>query len=72
MRGMSSAMGKPISRRNSIRSLSGLLQEAQNATGGGSGSSINSQQQQLPSLAAEFTCGCAAGWTGPTCEISEF
>ncbi|KAL7730301.1 hypothetical protein ACLKA6_016552 [Drosophila palustris] len=80
MRGMSSAMGKPISRRNSIRSLSALLQETQNATGisgssgsgssnGGSGS-ISSQQQLLPPLAAEFTCGCAAGWTGPTCEIN--
>ncbi|XP_064548318.1 protein serrate [Drosophila montana] len=67
MRGMSSSMGKPISRRNSIRSLAGLFQESQNASGNGS---QQQQQQQLPPLAAEFTCGCVAGWTGPTCEIN--
>ncbi|XP_060645747.1 protein serrate isoform X2 [Drosophila nasuta] len=76
MRGMSSSMGKPISRRNSIRSLSGLLQETQNASSNSSQQQQQQQQlqaqqqQQLPPLAAEFTCGCAAGWTGPTCEIN--
>ncbi|BFF92609.1 protein serrate [Drosophila madeirensis] len=68
MRGMSTSMGKPISRRNSIRSLANLRLESQNgSTGGALGSSPG---LPLTPLAAEFTCGCAAGWTGPTCEIN--
>ncbi|XP_034662158.1 protein serrate isoform X2 [Drosophila subobscura] len=68
MRGMSTSMGRPISRRNSIRSLANLRLESQNgSTGGALGSSPG---LPLKPLVAEFTCGCAAGWTGPTCEIN--
>lgn len=29
--------------------------------------------KNLPAPAvSEFTCSCSPGWTGPTCEISEF
>ncbi|XP_030370346.1 protein serrate [Scaptodrosophila lebanonensis] len=77
IRGMSSAMGKPISRRNSMRSLAGLRAaqgQGQESTDIGSqqnGSSSTSRDaaHQLPPL-VEFTCGCATGWTGPTCEIN--
>ncbi|EDW24017.1 GL23608 [Drosophila persimilis] len=69
MRGMSTSMGKPISRRNSIRSLANLRQESQNGSSNG-GALGSSPGLPLTPLAAEFTCGCAAGWTGPTCEIN--
>ncbi|KAH8257786.1 hypothetical protein KR038_001281 [Drosophila bunnanda] len=77
MRGMGS-LGKPISRRESIRSLEHLrLQEeaARNGSGPGLGRGavglVPQQQQPLMTPpAAGFTCGCAAGWTGPTCEIN--
>ncbi|XP_017144221.1 protein serrate isoform X2 [Drosophila miranda] len=69
MRGMSTSMGKPISRRNSIRSLANLRQESQNGSSNG-GALGSSPGLPLTPLAAEFTCGCAAGWTGSTCEIN--
>ncbi|XP_020812019.1 protein serrate [Drosophila serrata] len=77
MRGMGS-LGKPISRRESIRSLEHLrLKEdaARNGSGpslGRGAVSLVAQQQQplMTPPAAGFTCGCAAGWTGPTCEIN--
>jgi len=70
-------MGRPVSRRNSMRSLDHLRPEGQSQNGSsssgmglglGSLGSLQLQQQLDP----DFTCGCAAGWTGPTCEISEF
>ncbi|KAH8232576.1 hypothetical protein KR032_009812 [Drosophila birchii] len=78
MRGMGmGSLGKPISRRESIRSLEHLrLKEGatQNGSGLGRGAvGLVPQQQQQPLMtppAAGFTCGCAAGWTGPTCEIN--
>lgn len=80
MRGMSS-MGKPV---GSVRSLEGR-NALMNSTGinlitssgsGSSGSSLASliaqtQSQPNSNPQNEFTCACAPGWTGPTCEISK-
>uniref|UniRef100_A0A1I8QAK7 Delta-like protein n=1 Tax=Stomoxys calcitrans TaxID=35570 RepID=A0A1I8QAK7_STOCA len=59
MRGMSSSMGKPVNRRN----LPLLTSNASTL------SSSSSNHQQMPPV-LEFTCACALGWTGPTCEIN--
>ncbi|XP_073818440.1 protein serrate-like [Musca autumnalis] len=57
MRGMSSAMGKPVNRRNMP-----LL-------AGNSSTLVSNSLPQVPPV-SEFTCACALGWTGPTCEIN--
>lgn len=59
MRGMSS-MGKPYGRS----SLSGGAGQGGGAAGGGDSSSSKEIK--------DFICTCAPGWTGPTCEISEY
>ncbi|XP_044251538.1 protein serrate isoform X1 [Drosophila takahashii] len=67
-----SSMGRPVSRRNSMRSLDHLRPEGQPQNGSSSsglGLAMGSLQLQQQ-LAPDFTCGCAAGWTGPTCEIN--
>lgn len=51
-----SSMGKPLASR--------LLN--QNLT------SINSKSQPSTPPTPEFLCTCLPGWTGPTCEISEY
>lgn len=73
MRGMSS-MGKPV---GSLRSLEGR-KSLMNSTGSnlvsGSGASNLASliaQSQPSAPQHEFTCACAPGWTGPTCEISK-
>lgn len=74
MRGMSS-MGKPM---GSVRSLEGR-NALKNRTGsnlvsyggGGSKGGLASLIEQPSAPQNEFTCACAPGWTGPTCEISK-
>lgn len=61
MRGMSS-MGKPVSMRTTSESNSVLL--SNNAK-------ISPVLSSTPPV-NEFTCTCATGWTGPTCEISKY
>ncbi|EDV30429.1 uncharacterized protein Dana_GF22944 [Drosophila ananassae] len=83
MRGMGS-LGRAMSPRDSISKLA-HLRDAMLALNGknsssGSGPDAGSgsisrpialfSSSQLPPPAAEFTCGCANGWTGPTCEIN--
>ena len=73
MRGMSS-MGKPV---GSLRSLEGRNAMLNGTASGGLASLVAAVAVQSPQagLAAppqnEFTCSCAPGWTGPTCEISK-
>lgn len=66
MRGMSS-MGKPYGR-------SSLTGGAGPGGGGGGDSSSSSSKELLllPQPIKDFICTCAPGWTGPTCEISEY
>lgn len=79
MRGMSS-MGKPIGSLRSLEARNAML----NGTGSGSSKSANglaslvaAVQSGSPTASVimpplnEFTCSCAPGWTGPTCEISK-
>uniref|UniRef100_A0A6P4ERX3 Delta-like protein n=1 Tax=Drosophila rhopaloa TaxID=1041015 RepID=A0A6P4ERX3_DRORH len=69
MRGRSSSIGRPLSRRNSMRSLEGQSNGQNGSSSSGSGLGMGSLQLQQQ-LTPNFTCGCAAGWTGPTCEIN--
>jgi len=66
-------MGRPVRHSSSMRSLDHLRPEGQalNASSSSGLVSLGSLQLQQQ-LAPDFTCDCAAGWTGPTCEISEF
>ncbi|XP_055903990.1 protein serrate [Eupeodes corollae] len=59
MRGMSS-MGKPVGRNRNP------------TTNGGTSSGGSAMARMSPTTppVAEFTCTCAPGWTGPTCEIN--
>lgn len=66
MRGMSS-MGKPYGRS----SLTGGAGPGGGAAGGGDSSS-SKELLLLPQPIKDFICTCAPGWTGPTCEISEY
>lgn len=61
MRGMSS-MGKPVSMRPTSDSNSVLLNN--------NNAKVSSVLSPTPPV-NEFTCTCATGWTGPTCEISK-
>ncbi|XP_037945488.1 protein serrate [Teleopsis dalmanni] len=106
MRGMSSAMGKPVSRRSSLLGLAGLAAtntattktltlsnelQPRNGTSatlnaalaavklipnvaGSNPSSASAlmqlQQQMHHHHHADYTCACAPGWTGPSCEIN--
>lgn len=82
MRGISSAMGKPVNGHNLSLTLQGLVRNSGigniGSVGAGSaGSHLNSSSPGYPqpltvSPVAEFTCTCAPGWTGPTCEISKY
>jgi jagged-1 len=56
MRGMSS-MGKPV---GNVKPA--FMSQGVSAVG---------QKNTTSPKAIEFTCSCTAGWTGPTCEISE-
>lgn len=72
MRGMSS-MGKAM---GSLRSLEGrkslLNSTGSNLVKGGTSNMATLIAQTQPSAPQhEFTCACAPGWTGPTCEISK-
>ncbi|KAH8267892.1 hypothetical protein KR026_010302 [Drosophila bipectinata] len=81
MRGMGS-IGRAIPSRELAHLREVMLSlNGKNSTSGsgpdaGSGSMDISRpismfsSSQLPPPAAEFTCGCANGWTGPTCEIN--
>lgn len=74
MRGMSS-MGKPVGSVRSLEGRNALL----NGTGSSSGSLAalvsSGQNGGVPAAMTppqnEFTCACAPGWTGETCEISK-
>lgn len=57
MRGMSS-LGKPVSMRSSPNE--------------GHSNLLISPKAVTVAPPAEFSCSCATGWTGPTCEISEY
>lgn len=61
MRGMSS-MGKPVNIRPTSESNSVLLNN---------NAKVTSTLTSNPPV-NEFTCTCATGWTGPTCEISTY
>lgn len=61
MRGMSS-MGKPVSVRPTSESNSVLLSNT---------AKVSSALLSTPPV-NEFTCACATGWSGPTCEISKY
>lgn len=48
---------------------------AMTGSAAGAGASVgvgSSSAQSLSTATDEFTCACATGWTGPTCEISEY
>lgn len=67
MRGMSS-MGKPVGSVRSTDGRSALLNGGANKMG----SSLSSAMVPNPApVMNEFTCSCAPGWTGPSCEISK-
>lgn len=74
MRGMSAAMGKPVSGYNLSLTLQGLAKNysSNSNASSSSSSSLNNYHQHIPPPVSEFTCACAPGWTGPTCEISKF
>lgn len=57
-----SSMGKPVSVRPTSDSNSVLLSNI---------AKMSSVLSSTPPV-NEFTCTCATGWTGPTCEISEY
>ncbi|KAI9585064.1 hypothetical protein GQX74_006959 [Glossina fuscipes] len=70
MRGMSAAMGKPVSGYNLSLTLQGLAKNNSSNSNASSSSSLNNYHQHIPPPVSEFTCACAPGWTGPTCEIN--
>lgn len=85
MRGISSAMGKPVSGHNLSLTLQGLVRNSGIGSlasigmgpSGGGGGHLNASSPAYPqpltvSPVVEFTCTCAPGWTGPTCEISKY
>lgn len=64
MRGMSS-MGKPMGRAKTEGRGSSAARSNNTRNGGSPKAPASSPSS------AEFTCSCAPGWTGSTCEISE-
>lgn len=74
MQGMSS-MGKPKRPPVDVRSMLMGHPKANNNGGQAMGASTVTTTATASASAAspisEFTCACATGWTGPTCEISE-
>uniref|UniRef100_A0A182P1Q8 EGF-like domain-containing protein n=1 Tax=Anopheles epiroticus TaxID=199890 RepID=A0A182P1Q8_9DIPT len=81
MRGMSS-MGKPFGRSaagtvggSSAGSSNGDSKELQSKSGSSStsaGGHSGPSSSGGPQPMKDFVCTCAPGWTGPTCEISEY
>lgn len=72
MRGMSS-MGKPVGSVRSSDGRSALLNGANKGSSSGSSSSASAliPNPPPPTPQSDFTCSCAPGWTGPSCEISK-
>lgn len=57
-----------------VRGMQGMSSMGKPQRPGGDlrGMLMGHPKNQVPSApTSEFTCTCATGWTGPTCEISE-